>query len=128
MHHPKAILVVEDQPVLLEALVEALNQMYPKTLVVGAATPDDAERVLDTLQFDVLILDFRLGDETIETRHTIKRAFTRTPTVVISGYATDDDFRRLTQTTHAPMRVIRKPFDRHRLKWAIAEVVKPTIH
>ena len=122
----KRVLVVEDQHVLLEALLEALVQMFPTWEFVGVATVDEAERVLARSRFDVLVLDFRVGEHTIETVTALLERLRRTPTVIASGYVTTEEYERLREATEAPITIVKKPFDRWALKRAIDRVTAVT--
>src|SRR5947207_12144401 len=80
------VLIVEDEPILRDALAEMLES---KHIRVAGQAGDGAEavRLATTLQPDVVLMDLRMpGMDGIEATRQIKEVLPRTQVLVLSAY------------------------------------------
>lgn len=116
----KRILVVDDDPAILEALSFALQDDYDvQTCRDGA----DALSLLPLFQPDLILLDLKMkGLDGILTLHAIRRAHPTLPVVIVTGWSTKEWAERA-----ADLRVsgyLKKPFDIDQLTHRLAEVLR----
>ena len=104
------ILVVEDHPEILTAMILLLEQAGFE--VAGAQSGVDGIRLSQNEEFDLVILDINLPEKNgFEVCAWLKQdfRFTRTPIIFISGHGNKDNRRRAFELGAADF--IDKPFD-----------------
>jgi len=85
------VLVVEDHPLMAEAIIYALRGQKWIEVVGTSATAEEAVSLAGSLHPDVVILDLRLGRRTQSTNHTAKCVAEAAPSariIVYSAYVT----------------------------------------
>jgi DNA-binding NarL/FixJ family response regulator len=86
------ILIVDDHPLYREGVMSALGGHPLRALVVGAASVDEALKILaDDPTVDVALVDYRLGAD--DGLHGLRRIGTSHPAVarvLLSGYESGD--------------------------------------
>lgn len=80
-------LIVEDHPLFREALENAVRSSTPDAEILAAASIDDALGVLSSTEVDLTLLDLSMpGTTGLSGLVRIRKAFPRTPVVVVSGH------------------------------------------
>ena len=121
---PPTVLVIEDDPNILDILLEGLSDEGYRT--VGAANLADAVAGLAMGRFDVILADaFRplglvVAGEQWAILESLRRAARATPIVIITAHEISDyaDFRE-----HGFAGVLAKPFDLDELYAAVRRVL-----
>ena len=92
--HPKAkprVLVVDDEPALVELVAEVVRSMNPDVRVLTAANLAEAERVLNTQDVQVLVTDVHLPDgDGTALLPLLRRRQPTARAIVITGQPTVD--------------------------------------
>lgn len=57
------VLIVEDQPIIINTLSNILLEIYPDALIKSCTSTEDAFKVLQTNKFDLIISDLDFGGE-----------------------------------------------------------------
>ena len=117
---PLAVLLVDDEPDVRTSLCTYLRQIG--WTAKGVASGDEAEQAIaEGFRADVLVVDFRLRDET--GRDVIERLRERNqvlPVVIVTG---DTSPQRLRELAGLAAGVLHKPIDGERLARALVEAV-----
>jgi DNA-binding NtrC family response regulator len=102
------ILLIDDDPLLLEALPPALTRRLPHSDITTALSPQDGLHYLEHERFDVVITDLLMsgmpGDELTSRIRTLAH---RVPVILITGVP---EFPGEVLPAHV-FAVVRKPFD-----------------
>jgi CheY-like chemotaxis protein len=110
MTGPKTILIVDDEPELLEILVEALERDgYRTDAVLNGA---DALRRLERQSYDLVVSDTRMPVmDGIELYRELERRFPELQRriVFVTGDVLDAEKQRFLESTGMP--ILTKPFD-----------------
>jgi CheY-like chemotaxis protein len=110
MTAPKTILIVDDEPELLEILVEALERAgYRTDAVLNGA---DALRRLERQSYDLVVSDTRMPVmDGIELYRELERRFPELQRriVFVTGDVLDAEKQRFLESTGMP--ILTKPFD-----------------
>jgi CheY-like chemotaxis protein len=110
MTDPKTILIVDDEPELLEILVEALERDgYRTEAVLNGA---DALRRLERQSYDLVVSDTRMPVmDGIELYRELERRFPELQRriVFVTGDVLDAEKQRFLESTGMP--ILTKPFD-----------------
>jgi DNA-binding NtrC family response regulator len=105
-----AVLLIDDDAVLLKALVEALKRGHRNIQIETATTAEQGLRLLGRQTFDAVISDFRMpGLNGMDLLKECAVACPDTPVVLITGYgssALEQDALR-----HGAYAVLEKPVD-----------------
>ena len=87
MREAVTILVVEDHPATLAALLELLEAAFPRCVLVAARAAEQALRLCASAAPHIVIMDIALpGISGIEATRRIKAAFPATQVVMHSSY------------------------------------------
>ena len=117
---PLAVLLVDDEPDVRTSLCTYLRQIG--WTAKGVASGDEAEQAIaEGFRADVLVVDFRLRDET--GQDVIERLRERNhvlPVVIVTG---DTSPERLRELAGLAASVLHKPIDGERLARALLEAV-----
>src|SRR5262245_23490180 len=113
---PRSVLVVEDDPLVLEVLTRICSELFAEVVVRTNGT--DALALIATRTFDLLITDLRMPGENglVLLAETRRRAPTQ-PTLLISGYA---DEEASSEALRLGAEVLHKPFGARALRQTIA--------
>ena len=117
------VVIVDDEQDVLESLVRGLDSLGIGGL--GTTNPDEAYRLLEANQCDVLVVDFLLkGSTGLDLIQRVKRLRPRTKIILISGYIDHSKIgeEELNQELLARVQVeyyISKPFANEQLAAAI---------
>jgi two-component system NarL family response regulator len=92
------ILIVDDHPVVRAGLASMLGTQEELELVGSARSGEDALRMLDEHNPDVLLLDLRMpGMSGVETLQALKAANRQVRVIILTNYETDEDIYRAVQ-------------------------------
>jgi CheY-like chemotaxis protein len=123
-----AVLVVDDEPVLLDGWAKALR--YANYVVHTATTPKAALDLCDAHHFDVVVIDFLMPEMTgLELLHRIRKKLPLVRCIVSSGkidqtMATEEAVNAALQAELEVERYLHKPVTNPKLVEAVAELVK----
>lgn len=105
----KRILVVDDDPIILESLRRLLG-----TLDVDVTTCADPERAIARFEsepFDLVVSDERMPKMSgLEMLRRVRARSPRTPTILVTGYANQADFERAYERCGV-FRAVAKPWN-----------------
>ena len=110
------ILVVDDEPKIVETIKLFLEEANPNFHVIGATTGFDAGRLIHTFSPDIVILDLIMpGVDGFEVCRQIKSdSLTKHIKVIaITGYASEENLQRIKRERADAC--IAKPFDYNEL-------------
>jgi DNA-binding response OmpR family regulator len=102
---PQRILIVDDDPALIEALDAALRPVYT---VLGARSGAQAVALLTIHQVDLIILDLVLGHEDGLELLPRLRALTAAPVLLLTAFGTHENLVRIVRAK--PDDYLEKPF------------------
>jgi len=105
-----AILLIDDDPLFLSALTDALHRGHQDITINAATTAEQGLRLLSHDHFDAIVSDFRMsGLNGIDLLKECKSLCPHTPVVLITGYGS----RALEQDAldHGAYAVLQKPLD-----------------
>ena len=116
----EVIAVVDDDPVMLQALDDLLSSLGYRAELYGSATEFIAAAL--TTDAACLLLDIQLGDMTgIELAHHLTSTGLSFPTIFMT--ASDDGMFRRDAVAAGCVEYLRKPFPAGRLVSAIAKAI-----
>jgi CheY-like chemotaxis protein len=125
MTDPKTILIVDDEPELLEILVEALERDgYRTEAVLNGA---DALRRLERQSYDLVVSDTRMPVmDGIELYRELERRFPELQRriVFVTGDVLDAEKQRFLESTGMP--ILTKPFDLSEVRRVIRQRLADT--
>lgn len=110
--NPCAILVIEDDPIIVHMLQASVNQFEPGCFIIEVATTArEAVSKLQGIKYDAITLDFNLPDSIgIATLQALKNLFEDLPPVVVLTGANDAE-TELQAFEEGASEYITKPFD-----------------
>ncbi len=92
------ILIVDDHPVVRAGLASMLGTQAELDLIGSAPSGEDALRMIEEREPDVLLLDLRMpGMSGVETLHALKSAGRSVRVIILTNYETDEDIYRAVQ-------------------------------
>lgn len=117
------LLLVDDDPVLLAALPEALSYRVPHILVTSCTSPHQALSLIDQVQFDAVIADVKMpGMDGLTLMREITKRKPWLPVILISGHGDHE------LTTHALHQgaydFLQKPIQRDALVLAVNRAIE----
>ena len=116
------ILLIDDDPVFLEAVTEAMKRTHRDITITTAGTAEHGLRLLGRQRFDVIISDFRMpGLNGIDLLQECAVACPDTPVLVLTGYgstALEQD-----ALNHGAYAVLQKPVDSDVLYSAVTRAI-----
>jgi DNA-binding NtrC family response regulator len=117
------ILVVDDEPDILEALEVGLQSFLGLPVeVVAAVSPTEARRQLGGKPFDMVIADEKMpGESGSQLLAWVRGAQPRVTRVLMTAYAPES----VDAANAAPQLVLRKPFDLATLVPAVRSALPP---
>ena len=116
----KRVLVVEDQPTVMQFVVSQLASLGYETAT--ASTLKDALALLDQERFDLLFTDIALpkGEGGLELAEWVQATQPGMPVLLTSGYPPQSFASR---GAAGPLPLLRKPYKRMELKAALANTL-----
>jgi CheY-like chemotaxis protein len=122
MRGMKTVLVVDDEPSVLFALSEALNDRRRGVRVVTAANGIEAVAVLEAQGVDMVLTDLRMPDmDGFELLAFLRRNHAELPVILMTALGSAETSARL--GTAGSFECLIKPFDVAALKRKIAEML-----
>ena len=93
------VLFVDDEPMLLDALRNALHRQRQKWEMVFVTSGEAALAAMTQCPFDVIVSDMRMpGMDGATLLHNVRSGFPKTARVVLSGQASQEELLRATPT------------------------------
>ena len=119
--NPLSILLVDDEPEVRASMCTYLRQIG--WVAQGVASGAEAEQALaGGFKADVLVVDFRLRDETgLDVITRLRARYPALPAIIVTG---DTAAQRLREFEGVAERVLHKPLDGESLARALAGIVK----
>jgi two-component system, NtrC family, response regulator HydG len=115
------VLIADDDPLFTESIMPVLAMHGYR--VETAATGEEALRKLSRGEIDCLLLDVRMPVLSgLEVYQRLKEAGRLVPTILLTGYASDEETRQLCPMTQG---LLIKPFDPALLLRAVGELSLP---
>lgn len=121
----KRILVVDDDPIIVESIVQALEEDMRDYEVVSAADGFEAGLQVSHFKPDLLILDIMMPDiKGYEVCRKIKSnpETMNTKIIVLSAYLDDEKFKKMKE--YGADACFSKPLPLHRLKEEVAGMLE----
>jgi DNA-binding response OmpR family regulator len=101
----KTILVVDDEPEILDLLGEFIKEGCKDTVVITCPNPDRAVDIAAAMKFDLMLIDYHCGIMNgFQLQHRLFQMGQNCPTIFITG---DDVASKKLSERHE---VITKPF------------------
>jgi DNA-binding response OmpR family regulator len=116
---PQRILIVDDDPALIEGLTAALCPPYE---VRSASAPASALALVAADRFDLILLDLVLGNEDGLDLMPRLRAMTRAPVLLLTAFGTRENLVRIVRAK--PDDYLEKPFGLAELRTAVAALLR----
>lgn len=120
------ILVVDDNPKIVESIKTFLERAYPHYHVVGTTSSFEAGQLVMSFRPDVVVLDLLMPglDGFAVCRRIKSDPFTKNMAVIaMTGYGTPENLKRIKDEGAAV--VLIKPFDYRELATMIEDLIKP---
>ncbi len=115
----KKLLIVDDDPYLLESLRIVFGGLYEVSTALSA---EEASEAVEQEQPDIMLLDIILpGKDGIEFLHAIRKKYSRLPVVMISGAPSIRPVMKALELGASDY--IRKPFDIDELRLVVARAL-----
>jgi two-component system C4-dicarboxylate transport response regulator DctD len=110
----RSILIIDDDPALLEALTAMIRFRLADVHLHTAAIPEDALRLMATREYDVILSDIRLpGMDGLTLLRRIRVLRPAVPVIMMTGHGSDA-VRQAAMDAGA-VSFLQKPFDRDEL-------------
>lgn len=113
----KKVLLVEDEPALIEGLERRLNRAQPKWQMIAVPSAAQAITALQASSYDAIVADMRLAR--MDGARLLELASVKSPEtirIVLSGLSDEGQVMRLVPLAH---QYIAKPCEPHRLEQII---------
>jgi len=105
------ILILDDDPALLDALTQTFKLRFPAAVVDCTSSPHDAQSAIQNGQYDLVICDVKMPHmDGVELLRRLKAAQTGTPVVVVTAAVEEGLVEAATE--QGAKAVLRKPLDR----------------
>jgi adenylate cyclase len=128
--NPLAILCVDDEPMVLDGLLEQLGRcLKDEEMIMAAETAEEALEVIEELQEEgcelaVIIVDYYLPDMTgSELLLTLHHQLPHTLKILLTGNTNPENFEQISQQINL-YRYITKPWDELDLKLTVQEAIR----
>ena len=123
MMHDTRILIVDDDPALLEALPEAIRLRIGPIHVDTCDSADAAVERIETSDYDAIITDIKMpGMDGLALLTVIKEKRPATPTLLITGHGEEDLGRRAIEG--GAHEYFSKPIDRDLFTASLARAIQ----
>jgi excisionase family DNA binding protein len=121
-NHGFSILVVDDEPLVLELFRETLEEQgYTTTTVDNGA---DAIELIKNEDFDLVFLDLKIpGMDGAELFRRIRKITPALPVVIITAYPESEAMSRA--LIHGPLSIMQKPFSDSDVRAAVKSFLLP---
>lgn len=118
------ILVIDDDQTILEYFIRIQDRL--KCEVISATTGDEGCRLIQELDFQIIIMDFCIpgGLEKLELLQKLKELKPDLPVIVISGYSSPDLVAKCQELGASEF--LAKPFELSFLPEIIQRLLGPT--
>lgn len=124
METSRLVLVLDDDPALLECLSETLRLRIPGIGVETCEVPADAMDRLYTVDYQLVISDLKMpGMDGLAVLRMVKAIRPSLPVLLITGVIPDDDVIAIARR-HGAVDVVSKPLERNAFIETITRILK----
>jgi DNA-binding NtrC family response regulator len=113
------ILVVDDEPIVLESCKRVLGESFEVSLAKSA---DDALESMSREVFSLILLDIKMpGKDGMTLMRQVKEKWPDIPVIIMSGYVTNETMEEVAKTDAATF--LAKPFTPDELMQTVHQVL-----
>jgi DNA-binding NtrC family response regulator len=113
------ILVVDDEPIVLESCKRVLGESFEVSLAKSA---DDALESMSREVFSLILLDIKMpGKDGMTLMRQVKEKWPDIPVIIMSGYVTNETMEEVAKTDAATF--LAKPFTPDELVQTVHQVL-----
>lgn len=116
----KSILLVDDEPDVIDALKREIKKILPpQTVIKTTTTPTSVEKMLEKELFDIIIIDYKMKEMTgIDLLEGIKGKYPNLKRILITGYGDTDIMKEAINRANINY-FINKPWNKEDLSKAL---------
>ena len=115
----KSILLVDDEPDVIDALKREIKKLYPHANIKTTTNPSTVSKLLEKESFDTIIIDYKMKNMTgVEVLESIKDSHPQIRKILLTGYG-DTDIMKEAINRAGINYFINKPWNKEDLKKAI---------
>ena len=107
----KSILVVDDEDSIRQMMCEMITIKFSNVSVVSVSSGEEALEKIKSVNYDLILLDINLGDESINGLEVLKRTKEIRPeqkVYMITGYTVEEETEKIVKNN--ALGVLHKPF------------------
>ena len=107
----KSILVVDDEDSIRQMMCEMITIKFSNVSVVSVSSGEEALEKIKLVNYDLILLDINLGDESINGLEVLKRIKEIRPeqkVYMITGYAVEEETEKILKNN--ALGILHKPF------------------
>ena len=107
----KSILVVDDEDSIRQMMCEMITIKFSNVSVVSVSSGEEALEKIKSVNYDLILLDINLGDESINGLEVLKRIKEIRPeqkVYMITGYAVEEETEKILKNNE--LGILHKPF------------------
>ena len=107
----KSILVVDDEDSIRQMMCEMITIKFSNVSVVSVSSGEEALEKIKSVNYDLILLDINLGDESINGLEVLKRIKEIRPdqkVYMITGYAVEEETEKILKNN--ALGILYKPF------------------
>jgi len=107
----KSILVVDDEDSIRQMMCEMITIKFSNVSVVSVSSGEEALEKIKSVNYDLILLDINLGDESIDGLEVLKRTKEIRPkqkVYMITGYTVEEETEKIVKNN--ALGILHKPF------------------
>lgn len=107
----KSILVVDDEDSISQMMCEMITRKFSNVSVESVSSGEEALEKIKSVNYDLILLDINLGDESINGLEVLKRIKEIRPkqkVYMITGYTIEEETEKIVKNN--ALGILHKPF------------------